>query len=103
MRPLIIIVLIKVMAVNVYPRRVLLVRKNIRAVRILGVNRDAESGVGGKDKKRVSEASSNGKGEVHFEVSRETPGEGGVVGISNRARVENKGRRSGKEREGRKE
>lgn len=48
MRPLIIIVLIKVMAVNVYPRRALLVRKNIRAVRILGVNRDAESVVGGK-------------------------------------------------------
>ena len=46
MRPLIIIVLIKVMAVNVYPRRVLPVRKNIRAVRILGVNRDAESVVG---------------------------------------------------------
>lgn len=59
MRPLI-IVLIKVMAVNVYPRRVLLVRKNIRAVRILGVNRDAESVVGREDK-RVSEGSSSGK------------------------------------------
>jgi hypothetical protein len=53
---LILIVLIKVMAANMHGRRVVLVRQRIRAVRILGVNRDAEPVDRGKEKEeRVSE------------------------------------------------
>jgi hypothetical protein len=93
MRPLIIIVLIKVMAVNVYPRRVLPVRKNIRAVRILGVNRDAESVVGEERQEESQRRVLERKGGGSLEVSREIPGGGGDF---QPARVENKGRRSGK-------